>query len=134
MKGYTHQEIKIKLANGQTKPVMAWIKNIWAIHTEANNSKYFVVTHIPTGEGVFYFTDTALPGLTVAKSKSKAQRLVELLEDLDLTPDRPTTLELRQVAYRLEMVIFDISLEQAIANIDKKFGDIEKLTKTLATV
>ena len=132
MKSFTQQEIQVKLANEKFVPLMVWVKGIFAIHThQSGNSPFFVVTHVPTGEGIFYFTKTSLPGLTVTESKRKAQRLVELLEDLELTYPRPKSLELREVAYRVEMVRFNLSLADAIANIDKKCGTIEEFKYTL---
>ena len=110
---------------------MAWVKSLFGIHTEINGGKFFVVTHIPTGKGVFYFNKANTPGLTVAKSKTKARELVALLEKLDLSDANAklTQEQLRQIAYRVEMVRFNIPLDQAVVNIDKKFADIENMIK-----
>jgi len=124
MKGFTQQEIYLD-CNGLSKtPIRAWVKGLFGIHTEINGGKYFVVTHIPTGKGVFYFNNVNTPGLTVATSKTKARELVALLGELDLTDAKLTQDQLRQIAYRVEMVRFNIPLDQAVVNIDKKFPTV----------
>lgn len=129
MKGFTHQEIWLDRNGSPKTPTMAWVKGLFGIHTEINGGKFFVVTHIPTGKGVFYFNNANTPGLTVAKSKTKARELVALLGELDLTDAKLTPNQLRQIAYRVEMVRFNIPLDQAVVNIDKKFADIENMSK-----
>jgi hypothetical protein len=62
--------------------------------------------------------------LTVATSKTKARKLVALLGELDLSDAKLTPDQLRQIAYRVEMVRFNIPLDQAVVNIDKKFPTV----------
>ena len=111
------QEIFLQRPGLSKLPKQAIVKGCFAMHTKIDGNQW-VVTHVASGKCVEHFGYNA----TVTESKIKAKKLLNLLCDLKLPEENLTKADMRQIAYRVYMLRHDLTLENAIEEVDKQLG------------